>query len=98
MSGTTFTTTGTGVAAGFVDCSSGNGDFSLDFVWAGSAGSAKLLTRISGNTGWVAAVDFDNADIEIDKSMALQVAGGRQYTVNVVTHTSALTVRAGASS
>jgi hypothetical protein len=97
MASSTFTTTGTGVAAGHVDCSSGIGEFSLDFLWAGSPGSAKLLTRISGNANWVPVVDGGGEDLVIEKNMSLGVTGGRQYTVDVTTDTSALTVFAGAS-
>jgi hypothetical protein len=82
----TITTSITGVSTAILDL--GAGDHSLDFVWAGGPGVAKLVSR-NGGTTWI---DVEGGSIT--KNDSAVVTGNRQYAVDVTTATSALTVRA----
>lgn len=83
------TTTGTGQAADHIDV--GPGDHTIDCTWAGSAGSATLVSRIPGSSTWITVEDAAG-DVTITANKSVRVAGNREYSVTVTTHTSALSV------
>ena len=82
------TTTTTGVCADFIRL--GPGDHILDFTWAGSAGNADLQNRNHGGT-FRDSYDADGV-VNITANKSVRVSGSQDYTVDVNTHTSALTV------
>ena len=85
-------TTGTGRAADHL--SAGPGDHVITVRWAGSAGAGTLQERPTGGS------DSDWADVEtspgtaadVNKAVSFRVAGNRDYTIDVDTHTSAASV------
>jgi|694.fasta_scaffold102057_1 hypothetical protein len=85
----TVTTTGTGQAADWVSC--GPGDHVLDCTWAGSAGEATLNSRGPGQTTWVTLEDAAG-EVVLTANKSVRVAGNREYSCTVTTHTSALSI------
>ena len=85
------TTTGTGQAADFIR--TGPGDHVLEFTWAGSAGDADLQNRSNEQAAF--RDTFDSAGVvNITANKSVRVSGNQDYSVDVTTHTSALTVTA----
>ena len=89
----TVTTSGTGQAADWLR--TGPGDHTLDCTWAGGAGEATLVSRGIGQETWI-TVEDSAGDVTIDANKAVRVAGNREYSVTVTTHTSALSIVANA--
>lgn len=88
------TTTGTGQAADFLRL--GPGDHVLEFTWAGSAGDADLQNRTSNDSGTFRDT-YDSAGVvNITANKSVRVSGNQDYSVDVTTHTSALSVTASA--
>ena len=85
------TTTGTGQAADFI--LTGPGDHVLEFTWAGSAGDADLQNRSSADVAFRDTHDAAGV-INITANKSVRVSGNQEYSVDVNTHTSALTVTA----
>lgn len=86
------TTTGTGAAADYI--SVGPGDHVLEFTWAGSVGDADLQNRATGQ-GAAFRDTYDSAGVvNITVNKSVRVSGNQDYSVDVTTHTSALTVTA----
>ncbi len=78
-------TSGTGQAADYI--SVGPGDHVIQFRWQGSAGDLDLQDRDSGTT--VFADTHDSAGVvNITANKSVRVSGGRDYSVDVTTHTS----------
>lgn len=86
------TTTGTGEAVDWVTL--GPGDHFLYFIWAGSAGIATPIVRAPGTTTYIDVKDNTNTVISITTNDAIRVGGGQEYSVDVGTHTSAVSVTA----
>ncbi len=86
------TTTGTGESSSHL--SLGPGDHILYFVWAGSAGVATPIVRAQGATAYIDVKGNDNTVVSITTDDAIRVGGGQEYSVDVGTHTSALSVTA----
>ena len=85
------TTTGTGQAADFIRV--GPGDHVLEFRWAGSAGDADLQNKSVDSSTF--ADTYDSAGVvNITANKSVRVSGNQDYSVDVTTHTSALTVTA----
>jgi hypothetical protein len=85
------TTTGTGQAADFIR--TGPGDHVLEFTWAGSAGDADLRNRSNEQASF--RDTYDSAGVvNITANKSVRVSGNQDYSVDVTTHTSALTVTA----
>jgi hypothetical protein len=83
-------TTGTGQAVDHIAL--GPGRHWLHFQWASGAGSATPKVRNSaGGTTWRTVTD-SAGDVTIDSDDSIIVFGNAQYSVDVGTHTSALTV------
>jgi len=89
----TVTTSGTGVAEDFLRL--GPGDHVLDVTWAGSAGDTGIVSRAPGDTTWIDVEDSSGV-IAITTNASIRVSGNREYTLNVATHTSAASMKAGA--
>ena len=87
------TTTGTGQSDDYLDL--GPGDHTIDCTWAGSAGEATLVSRIPGQTTWITLEDAAG-DVTFTANKSVRVAGNRQCSVTVTTHTSALSIVANA--
>jgi hypothetical protein len=85
-------TTGTGQAADFIRL--GPGDHVLEFTWAGSAGDADLQERISSDSGTFRDSNDVSGVVNITSNISYRVSGNCDYSVDVNTHTSALTVQA----
>ena len=87
-------TSGTGQAADFLRV--GPGDHVLEFTWAGSAGDADLQNRSIDDAGTFRDT-FDSAGVvNITANKSVRVSGNQDYSVDVTTHTSVLSVTASA--
>ena len=85
------TTTGTGQAADFLRL--GPGDHVLEFRWSGSAGDADLQNKSVDSSTF--ADTYDSAGVvNITANKSVRVSGNQDYSVDVTTHTSALSVTA----
>jgi hypothetical protein len=89
----TVTTVGTGIATTFLRL--GPNDHVLDITWAGSAGATGIVSRAPGDSTWIAVEDSSGV-ISITANASVRVSGNREYTLNVATHTSAASMKAGA--
>ena len=83
-------TTGTGVAADWLVA--GPGDHVITVRWAGSAGAGTLQERPSPGSAWADVETSPGTTADVAKNVSFRVAGGREYTIDVDTHTSAATV------
>jgi len=83
------TTTGTGQAADWI--SVGPGEHVLDCTWGGSAGEATLVSRGPGQETWINLEDAAG-EVVLTANKAVRVAGNREYSATVATHTSALSI------
>ena len=81
----------TGLAADWIATSTG--DHVIQFRWAGSPGLADLVMRSNG-AAFADAIDASGSKIAVSTNTAWVVAGGSDYSVEVDTATSALTVTA----
>jgi hypothetical protein len=89
----TVITSGTGVATTFLRL--GPGDHVLDITWAGGAGDTGIVSRALGDTRWIDVEDSSGV-IAITTDASVRVSGNREYTLDVTTHTSAASMKAGA--
>lgn len=71
----------------------GAGDHVIQFRWAGSAGAADLVMR-SNNAAFADVIGTDGSKVAVTTNTAVVVVGGSDYSVEVDTATSALTVTA----
>ena len=81
----------TGLAADWLTL--GAGDHVIQFRWAGSAGAADLVMR-SNEAAFADVIGADGSKVAVTTNTAVVVAGGSDYSVEVDTATSALTVTA----
>jgi len=83
-------TSGTGQATDHIAL--GPGKHYLHFRWASGSGSATPKIRNSaGDAAWATVTD-SSGDVTVDADTTIIVFGNAQYSVDVGTHTSALTV------
>lgn len=72
------------------------GNYCLGFRWASTPGAASLVERRIGgaDTEWADVIDGSGDAVQITTNTSWILTGGREYSIEIDTHSSVLTVDA----